>query len=343
MSGILSKKVAKVIPVWLILLSATLVSAGVLKYFVTIHGTVRVEQAVVFSDGSTEKTFSFDEGTIIAGSKHIDYVEVKNRAEVPATVKFKTSISGPGCPGDTCGITTSYWKVPDTSGIVIDGVISDGEWEEAETITVADNMGTVKVIVTPNYLYVLFDIKDSTDARNGENPHGNDQISININPTEGAEWGKPYDIIFQFGTDPTAWGGQSSGEIDGWETQWVINGEQEILPEDLELKTTYRGDGRKIVECKIPLKTIEPILDTLKVGGAIDIGDGNSYVYPQELSWSNSNTFADVTIGEKISEGEPFTIDAGETLTFGITNEFAVALEPGTYTITTELQPVEGE
>jgi len=202
-------------------------------------------------------------------------------------------------------------------------------------------MGRVKLIASQDYLYVLFDIKDSTDARQGENPKGNDQIGININPTDGAPWGLPCDIIFQFGADPTVWGGQSSGKIDGWETQWVINGVQETLPDDLKLKTTYTDDGRKIVECKIPLKTISPIPgDTLEIGGAVDVGDGNSYIYPEGLSWSEVNTYAKTTIGTEVEENEPFTINAGETLTFAIVNEFNSALAPGTYTIVTQIVPV---
>ena len=186
----------------------------------------------------------------------------------------------------------------DPSKISIDGVISEGEWDDATTISITEDMGTVKAIATPDYLFVLFDISDNTDARLGQNIHGSDQISININPTDGADWGLPCDIIFQFGADPSAWGGESSGEIDGWETQWVIEGEQQqSLPEDLELKTTYTEEGRKIVECKIPLASIRPAPgDLLKLGGAIDVGDGNSYVYPEGLNWSAADTYADVNV-----------------------------------------------
>lgn len=170
----------------------------------------------------------------------------------------------------------------------IDGTVSSGEWDGAVSIPVASGMGTVKLLASTDYMHVLFDLVDSTDARLGENIHGNDQTSININPTPGpTNWGIPCDIIFQTGADPNAWGGTSSGTTDGWETDWEIDGTQLLsLPGDLETMTIYSG-GTRISEWKVPLASIGVSPgDMLHVGGAIDVGDGSSYSYPPEL---NSN------------------------------------------------------
>jgi len=184
----------------------------------------------------------------------------------------------------------------------IDGSVSAGEWDDATNIYVASGMGTVKVIATTDYIYVLFNVSDSTDARLGQNLKGNDQIGFNINPTDGGSWGFPYDIIFQTGADPNAWGGISSGQTDGWETQWSIKVggvtiQQPSLPSDLETKTIY-SSGRRISEWKIPLVNItnEKPCDDLKVGGAIDVGDGNSYLYPVGLNWNDASTFIDISV-----------------------------------------------
>lgn len=178
----------------------------------------------------------------------------------------------------------------------IDGVIDAEEWAGATLIPVVSNMGTVSVIAFPDCLYVLFEVLDSTDARLGQNLHGNDQTSININPTDGALWGMPCDIIFQMGADPNAWGGTSSGQTDGWETDWRIDGiQQGSLPGDLETKTLYSG-GVRISEWKIPLATINPLPSILKVGGAIDVGDGSSYVYPVGLDWGDASTYMDIPV-----------------------------------------------
>ena len=164
-------------------------------------------------------------------------------------------------------------------------------------IDVAGSMGTVKVLATTDYLYVLFDVVDSTDARLGENSVGNDQVGFNINPTVGAPWGLPCDIIFQTGADPAAWGGTSSGLTDDWETDWEIDGTRYDIPGDLETKTIF--NGTRISEWKIPLVSIAPSVgvgDVLKVAGAIDVGDGTSYVYPTGLDWSIVTTYADVLV-----------------------------------------------
>ncbi len=183
----------------------------------------------------------------------------------------------------------------------LDGIVSLGEWNDATEIPVTGDMGIVKVLATTDYLYVLFDVVDSTDARLGENQVGNDQTGLNINPTQGGSWGKPYDVVFQTGADPAAFttvllGGASSGISDGWYSEWVIDGVQLLIPLDLETITIYSGSNR-VSEWKVPLATIDPSAgDILKVGGAIDIGDGNSYVYPIDLDWADTSTYVNIIV-----------------------------------------------
>jgi len=196
---------------------------------------------------------------------------------------------------------------------VIDGTVAAGEWDGATVIPVASAMGTVSVIAEAGYLYVLFDVLDSTDARTAyPGEVGNDQISININPTDGGSWGFPYDIIFETSALSAEDGGHhvlpwnpkvNSGTIDGWATRWFPNDAQEALPGDLESATVYSG-GKRITEWKLPLATIAPSPgDTLKVGGAIDVGDGNSYVYPVGLLWADASTYVDVLYELLVAEG----------------------------------------
>ncbi len=190
--------------------------------------------------------------------------------------------------------------LPPVSLPVIDGTVAPGEWDEATVINVAGGKGTVSVIAETDYLYVLVDVMDSTDARIGENLHGNDQTSININPTPGAPWGMPCDIIFQMGADPNAWGGTSSGQTDGWETDWEINGVQQmLLPGDLETMTLYDyGTSTRISEWKLPLASIAPSTgDILKVGGSVGIDaplPRGSFSYPPGLDWDDEATYVDV-------------------------------------------------
>ena len=201
-----------------------------------------------------------------------------------------------------CGLFD--WLFPERLTIPeLDGIVSLGEWDDATEISVAGDMGTVKVLATTGYLYVLFDVVDSTDARLGQ-PVGNDKFGLNINPTEGGPWGKPYDILFQTGADPTAFTttlptGLSSGLSDSWYTEWVIDGTQYNLPSDLDTITLY-GDGMRISEWKIPLASIAPSTgDVLKVGGATDIdveNAGLSFKYPIDLDWGDVSTYINIIV-----------------------------------------------
>ncbi len=199
--------------------------------------------------------------------------------------KGATGATGPAGPAG------SDAKIPTPK---IDGITSSpGEWIYATVIPVADGKGTVSVMAYTDYLYVLFDVVDSTDARLGENLKGNDQISVNINPTAGVgTWGFPYDLIFETSAD-LPWNPKvNSGIIDGWNTRWFPSDAQQDLPGDLESATTY-SDGKRITEWKLPLATTAPLL---KVGGAIDVGDGSSYWFPATLDWANPETFQDILV-----------------------------------------------
>ena len=202
------------------------------------------------------------------------------------------------------GLLAGCWLFPERITIPeLDGIVSLGEWDDATEISVAGDKGIVRVLATTDYLYVLFDVVDSTDARLGENQVGNDKIGLNINPTEGGPWGKPYDIIFQTGADPAAFTttlpeGLSSGISDSWYTEWVINGTQYDLPPDLDTITLY-SEGMRVSEWKVPLASIDPSTgDVLKVGGAADnLGDsGNSYVYPIGLLWADVSTYVNIIV-----------------------------------------------
>jgi hypothetical protein len=176
--------------------------------------------------------------------------------------------------------------------IGIDGTVAPGEWDAATPIAVSGGKGTVSVYADPSYLFVLFNVSDSTDDRLGQNLHGNDQISINVNPTEGGSWGFPYDLIFETSSG-LPWNPKvNSGTVDGWNSRWFPNNAQQALPAGLQSATVYAG-GSRTTEWRLPLASSPG--DVLLVGGAVDVGDGSSYVYPVGNAWSPS-TFTSVTV-----------------------------------------------
>jgi len=199
-------------------------------------------------------------------------------------------------------LVTAVPAAADGGTPAIDGTESAGEWDGATVIDVDGDINDIlKVLASTGNLYMLLAVDDSTDNRIGEGPGSNDKTSVNINPTDGASYGMPCDIIFEMGTDPSSWAdswGPSCGTIDGYETNWVIDGTQQTLPEDLEAVTIYDA-GRKVTEWKIPLSTIglSPG-DTLQIGGNFDIDRGNTphCRYPVGLDWAIASTYAEYSL-----------------------------------------------
>ena len=190
---------------------------------------------------------------------------------------------------------------------VVDGVIGAGEWAGCTSIGIASQMGSVCVLAYPNYMYVKYEINDTTDARtlyDGE--VGNDQISINVNPTDGAgTWGFPYDLIFETSALDAANGGHhilpwnpkvnSGTTADNWASRLLENNLQtSLLPASVQSATAYTGSQR-ITEWRLPMTAVAQA-SSIKVGGAVDVGDGNSYVFPVGLDWNSSATFTTVPL-----------------------------------------------
>jgi len=201
--------------------------------------------------------------------------------------------------GMTDDIMVTVGPVP----IIINGILSPNEWDGATEIPIASSMGTVRVLATTDYLYVVFVVEDSTDDRLGiYDPTPDDKIGLNINPTGNAlPLGFPYDIIFQTGINPDTWvTGISSGLTDDYETQWLVEGTQYDIPGVLETKTIF--NGTRISEWKVPLVSmaLSPG-DVIKVGGAVDFdidvwGNGASFKYPIGLSWADPSTYVSILV-----------------------------------------------
>jgi len=242
----------------------------------------------------------------------VDFVECVHTIDIPniVTVDANTGLVTAIAEG-IATITVSYTEdsITETgtvevtvsvANIIIDGVLSFGEWFGATEILIEGSkasivsMGTVRILATTDYLYVAYELVDSTDVRLGDGS-GNDKIGLNINPTGDAPpLGFPYDILFQTGADPAAWGGISSGLTDDYETQWLVEGTQYDIPDDLETKTIF--NGKRISEWKVPLDSMALSSgDVIKVGGATDI-EKTSYRYPVGLEWAVPLTYADIIV-----------------------------------------------
>jgi len=314
----------KTIPLWAIILSASLVTASVLTYFAFIEGSVTVHQSVVFSDGSTEKTFSFNNGEIVAGDTFIDTVGIKNRAKVPVKVKFIDEVNN---HDEEEGITTRYWKLEGYSDIK---TTSDGSGSIPATIKVEDLGDAVRWTIDMDETSGFF--------KNGHAAVGliigvGDRILFQVHSNDGTcpeyNWGtwlySPY--------DPTGGGWHTS------EAEW--NTPVDEMTEINATGSRYISENPELIfTITISKKLLHP--GEFKWAIAL-MGDTSDTFSPGTFSWTNTDTtnFHTAIVGTEIQEGQPFTINAGETLTFAITNEFDAALEPGTYNIITRIVPVE--
>jgi len=121
-----------VIAIILMVLTAGIAGAALLNYYGKITGTVDVAQSVLV-DGKNYTQETVYNNTIVAGSSVISAHTLKNRAEVPATVRLNTTYSPDGE-----GITTTYvGELTLTQKTVVFG---SAPWvipENAENVTVS--------------------------------------------------------------------------------------------------------------------------------------------------------------------------------------------------------------
>ena len=330
----------KQIPALLVAIAlAGVASAGILAYYARIVGTATVSQSVVFSDGTTEKTYSFNGTTIIAGDTYTDLVEIMNRASVPATVKFDTKYVGPGCgtevePAETCeGITTKYYKITGYQATRTSVTYNDyGKPNGIDVdITVEDLGDAVKW---------TFDFPIDEDEGNGHMAYA---LVISLDGEHPA---------FQVHNNDGVCSEYPVGThlYSEWDNGWHTSEAEWNTPVDeIEgIEATGSHDKASNQERIFTVTISKKLLGYGTFYWAAHFGAGGFYnygglsKYPEAWTpWSGeASAFEEAVVGEEIPEGEPFTINAGETLTFAIVNEFNSALTPGTYTIVTQIVPV---
>jgi len=97
-------------------LVAGVVSAALLAVYVTMIGTGKVEQAVVFGSGDISKTYTIGASPAIAGNTYTQDYNLKNRSETTAPIELVTSqciVGGGNCGtsgSEEEGVETSYWS-----------------------------------------------------------------------------------------------------------------------------------------------------------------------------------------------------------------------------------------
>jgi hypothetical protein len=132
--------------------------------------------------------------------------------------------------------TTKTTKAPSTTkptattnpSVVIDGVISAGEWTGATTVVIGNGGGQGYIVAAGSYLYAAFDVTGWTSAM-GASSQGN-LLGFGVWKTNGG-YGTSPGVEFQQSTTKAAWGGDGpSGSLNGLESAWRISTVLQVRP-----------------------------------------------------------------------------------------------------------------
>ena len=302
-------------------------SAAIIPYFGQIKTTVNVTQAVLL-DGQDYTQMPITESASVAGGEFfLRHHWLQSQTSVPVDLKFETEIYP-----DSEGVTVTYLKstgyevIVTTNaqyGIPIDVTVEAiGEW----------------IQWTFNYF-----AHNTSNAEGGGKFAGCVVISVDgikpafqIHNNDGTCSAYPWGTWLYSPYDPTGggWYGWHTGDAE-WNTpvedvEWI----------EAEGDMYYASNP----EGKLVVRIHKTHLDET-FGWAVyaSIAHFNTIpysisVYPEDFTWG-AETFESATMLEEISS--PFTLYPNERLDFYIKYEFAVNIEPGEYTIITEVKLAE--
>jgi len=282
------------------------VSAAVLQYFGQVQMTATVKQAVLLDGKDITEMPITEEVEVAGGESFCRYHWLKSQTSVPVELEFVTDKGG---AGDEISVT--YYK------ILVSAYLS----------------------INDNNLYMSFYVKEGEetfllvymDTREGGTiyDYGDTGTDIRadymiVDPAVGAfaDWYLGKWLREDLGDPYTGWSTPSTYG-DGFEdNDWDCGG---FVAEE------SRTDGYTHYEFTIPLECIEYDPEyglNLLVHTGLGFGDWVS----QTIGATNYEMVEEIT--------SQFTLQPYERLDFCIKYEFAVDIYPGTYKITTTVEPV---
>jgi len=301
-------------------LIAGVVSAALLAVYVTMIGTGNVEQAVVFGNGETSKTYDIGDSPAIAGNTYTQSYNLLNRSETTAPIEFITNqcIVGGGYCGDSnhdeLGVETSYWSTVELenkntsswqayTGDNIKGILT------YELTAPTFNYEFEATELTANMDYFLIYYADKQDRF--------------------VNWGgdNPGALIATFTTD-------SSGNIPT--TTGSINLAMNLPHADDWNGTAdanYCGNANGFDSydlCRGAKIWLVPFTEYDSGTKTVTWGDPGSYLYETDM----------ITYDDTDTDGEALYLGKG-LLNFFVKNVLAINLAPGEYKVKTEVQPVQ--
>jgi hypothetical protein len=163
------------------------------------------------------------------------------------------------------------------AAVVIDGMFTAGEWDGATTATIGNGGGTASFFADTNFIYGAFDITGWTSAM-GAASQGN-LLGFGVWSLDN---GYPGDgVEFQQSTDAAAWGGGTSGTMNGLLSAFRLDAgaPEASIPGTLQAMDSF-ATGHRVWEVMMPISSMTIVDNKVWVVGGINF-DGKTHWYPE--------------------------------------------------------------
>lgn len=299
--------------------SAGMVGAALLTYYGTIEMTADVQQSVLVDGGNYLQPNIYG-GDTVAGNTIVDGPHnLLNQSDVPITIAFGTTQTGDGSPdGNVVGITTTYTTTI-TEESSADAYYSNARimaYLIVRNMTVSEFLAedleyTANVISNPLYVpNICFWITDGTNTYVVE------------------AWGKDWTGTgLHTVTIQDMFDGTTAYEVTVDTNYGQAN---RISPDRPGTYATWKGTGIAEFIEDYDTWTVLSAQVRAQAGAA-----GGQVIRP--VQFKAAGTTINIPDSYSITS---LTLQSGELLNFYIVNMFDAALVPGTYIITTTIEPV---
>lgn len=313
-------------------------SAALLTSFGTVTGTSDVDQALTFvEDGEelTEIEATYNDSTFVAGNTETTSFQLKNRADQPLEVVFTSQVDGTEATSFG-GISTEVDATTEAENAYTSSKFV-GTQAPSDNLTLADE-AEFRIEYEDGYAVLTADIPRQVGAEDLQSVSSEDVNSPytfgNLAATFDSDADGAADFQITYNGDGGAPGYQ---EYDGGWSDADLPGGIEHSADPFTLKVPQSMLGGENSQYKVAFQS--------RYGGSINGFDTNNAgisfpvveranVFNYEDDYDgDSQKYLDQRVGQ-------VTVDDGETMDFELDTHFNVLLEPGTYTVNTDVVPV---
>ncbi|MCX5690902.1 MAG: hypothetical protein NTV94_14145, partial [Planctomycetota bacterium] len=173
------------------------------------------------------------------------------------------------------------WAGTAMADTVIDGSMTSGEWAGATTYTIGNGGGMAYFRADTSYVYAAFDVTGWTAAM-GASSQGN-LLGFGVWKANNSYGASGTGVEFQQSTTDAAWGGGSSGTMNGLVSAYRLNTAiQGSINANLQAADSF-ATGHRVWEVKVPISSMGVNAgDTIWLVGGINY-NGQQHWYPDSF------------------------------------------------------------